>query len=142
MTSTMHSIPAGSPLLRRWMAIVMLFFIPLQGSWAAMHEYVEHSLGADSAETTLFHTHHHADADHDHHPGGAPDRDDASGRSHAAELNDGDTGHIHPGHVAFIASALAIPLSGPTCDRIGFEQPVYPSIPPRRLDRPPLLARR
>ena len=133
---------SGSPLWRRWLAIVLLVLMPLQVSWATMHEYVEHAQGADSAETALFHTHHHHDADHDHDLCGAPDHDDAGGLSHAADLDDGDIGHIHLGHSAFMVTALALPLSGPACDRIGFESPAYPSISLRRLDRPPLFARR
>lgn len=142
MTSPLHSMTSGSPLLRRWLAIVLLILMPLQGSWAAMLEYVEHFIGADSAEAALFHTHHYHDAKHGHGLDGALNQPDAGGLSHTAGLDEGDIGHIHLGHAAFMATALALPLDGPACDRIGFELHAYPSISPRRLDRPPLFARR
>lgn len=65
-------------------------------------------MGAEGTETALFHFHGHDDADHDH--GVSPDHDGPGEWAHAADLDDGDIGHIHLGHVAFMATAMSLHL--------------------------------
>lgn len=139
MASFSRPVIDRMPLARRWLAILMLVLLPLQFSLAAVHEYSGHHLIDGDADTPLFHTHGHlgdhaSSATHDHgHPA-----DQANG----ADPDDEDAGHIHLGHAQLLATALVIPSVNPGGSRSNFASQSYPSVSPRRLDRPPLSARR
>jgi hypothetical protein len=72
--------------MRRWLAILLMVFLPLQLSWAAVAGYCGHETGAAAA-----HIGHHDHVGHDHVSS------DALPDSEGAEPNpaDFDCGHCH-----------------------------------------------
>ncbi|HLA35025.1 MAG TPA: DUF2946 family protein [Rhodocyclaceae bacterium] len=119
-------------MIERWLAILLLLLIPLQMSFAAVHEYLEHA--TDVAESSIHqHSHSHVDSDSDHTAFDPPSGD---GDSH-----DDGFGHIHFGH-AHLVTAPSVVAASPLSNGIIDAAPAfYRSIPARRLERPPLHAR-
>jgi hypothetical protein len=81
--------------MRRWLAILMLTFLPFQFSWAAVAVYCGHESKAQSrteAQTSTQHVGHH---DHQHLGNvGTSQPSDPAGQNTAANF-DFDCGHCH-----------------------------------------------
>ena len=122
------SFDGGVALLtKRWIATLLLVLVPLQMSFAAVHEYVEHQPDASGA-VSILHTHHSASGDH------------ASHASSVGDAPDEGFGHIHLGY-AYPVSTPFVAFAGESAASVTNEPSSSSSISPRRLDRPPLRAR-
>lgn len=87
--------------MRRWLAILLLVFLPFQFSWAAVAGYCQHETGA-AAQHFGHHDHkHQADANQD----GSPDAKTLGGGI------DGDCVACHAGCTAAIFSIVTLPAT-------------------------------
>jgi hypothetical protein len=82
--------------MRRWLAILLLVFLPLQFSWTVAAGYCQHESDASSQ-----HLGHH---EHKHQATGGPDSNPAGGV-------DNDCGTCHAGCVMAIFADLDLPLA-------------------------------
>jgi len=76
--------------MRRWIAIVMLVFLPVQFSWAAVANYCGHETGAAAN-----HIGHHDHAGHSHATKDADPGDKGKADGTASGAFDLDCGHCH-----------------------------------------------
>lgn len=123
--------------MRRFLAILLMFLMPLQVTWAAaaaLHGHFD-----DDGTVSLFHYHddhdHHGDAHHD-------DGSDATGLT-GAEHHDVEhhEGHFHPVFTMFIVEpnvnlGLPLPDAHPPWPAQSFSSHIPPV-----FDRPPLALR-
>ena len=82
--------PLHCRAMRRWFAVLILVFLPLQFSWAAVANYCGHETGAAAD-----HIGHHDHVSHDHGSkvAGPGDKDKTDGPSSSASSF--DCGHCH-----------------------------------------------
>ncbi len=123
---------------RRWLAVLLLLLVPLQVSYAALHEYVEHQLISDGSEVPVLHAHGHESTVP--MTGDLPDGDHHGNSSVPADLPDGGFAHIHLGYAALILVPQVVAAGAASIIAMSEPDP-YPSATPQRLDRPPLRAR-
>ena len=111
--------------MRKWLAIVLLVFLPLQFSWAAVASYCQHETGAAAK-----HFGHHA---HQHK---AADGQDASPDPAKTLGGDPDCASCHAGCFSVLSGdvKLASPVS-PSLDT-GYPPEHLAAPPPERLERP------
>ena len=134
------SFDGGVALLtKRWIATLLLVLVPLQMSFAAVHEYVEHQPDASGA-VSILHTHHSASGDHASHASADLADHDADHASSVGDAPDEGFGHIHLGY-AHPVSTPFVGFAGESAASVTNEPTSSSSISPRRLDRPPLRAR-
>lgn len=86
--------------MRRWLAIFLLVFLPLQFSWAAVAGYCQHEADAASQHFGHHEHKHQANAGHD----GVADTKLTGGI-------DNDCGTCHAGCVVAILGAAGLPLA-------------------------------
>jgi hypothetical protein len=118
--------------MRRWLAILLLFCLPLQFSWAAMARYCGHEAG-----TAAHHIGHHEHVGHSHakHDGG-PHPDATPEAAMGSGLSDLDCGHCH----GYCAGMLEVAIAFVAQDHAG--RPTAPRTTPAaehvpaRPDRP------
>lgn len=119
--------------MRRLVALIIMFVVPLQFAWAAAVGVYGHA-GQDRSPAG-FHTHdvghdHHGDAHHDHK---VPD--DTQPQEHG---EDGHHGHVHPVFSSLLAH-FGLTLVEAVPDGPIMQPPSgFPSRTPPLLDRPPL----
>lgn len=110
--------------MRRWLAIFLLVFLPLQQGWAGVSAYCQHESDA-SANHLGHHEHHHQGAS-----GNDADIDSVNKGTHA------DCGVCHAASVAALVSSVKLAL--PSIDALVFpgapsllllEQPSEPERP-------------
>ena len=76
--------------MRRWFAILLLFLLPTQMSWAAVAAYCAHETGA-----AVDHVGHHDHADHAHAASPTEPADKPALDPDAGPGADADCGHCH-----------------------------------------------
>jgi len=121
--------------MRRFLAILLMFVMPLQVTWAAVASLHEHF---DNDET-VFLFHYHDDDHHDvaHHDDG----DDDSGLLAEDHHDDHHEGHFHPLFSMFVMEpSVNVGLPQPEAHSPGPVQSFSSHIPPL-FDRPPLALR-
>jgi len=111
--------------MRRWLSILLLVFLPLQFSWAAVGVYCQHETGTQAS-----HFGHH---DHQHQA--APDQKGGAVPDFSAGI-DNDCSACHAGccSLVFFGDAgfsLTGPAS-PTLTGYQFRLPAPPPYPPER----------
>ncbi|HRH71644.1 MAG TPA: hypothetical protein PLM62_01040 [Zoogloea sp.] len=122
--------------MRRFLAILLMFLMPLQVTWAAaaaLHGHFD-----DDETVSLYHVH-----DHDHYSVAHHDDGDEAARLLAADNHDADhhEGHFHPAFTMFVVEArLNIATPQPAIHPPWPLQSFSSHIPPL-FDRPPLALR-
>jgi hypothetical protein len=86
--------------MRRWLAILLIVFLPLQFSWAAAAVYCQHESDAGTQHFGHHEHEHHADAE----PDALPDSDLAGGIDH-------DCGPCHAGGVVALFADISLSLA-------------------------------
>lgn len=112
------------PRMRRWLAIFLLVFLPLQASWAAVTGYCQHESGAAAQ-----HFGHH---EHKHHSddGGSTDAKVLSGGI------DSDCAACHAGCVCALTGIAQFPVVLPAFEG-NLWRPSIPSSPPTAVPERP-----
>lgn len=111
--------------MRKWLAILLLVFVPLQLSWAAAASYCQHETG-----TSAKHFGHH---DHQHK---TADGKDASSNSVKTIGGDPDCASCHAGCLSALLGAVAIAsLADSSLDTAEYGARLT-SPPFERLERP------
>jgi hypothetical protein len=111
--------------MRKWLAILLLVFMPLQLTWAAMELYCQHESGAAAK-----HFGHH---DHQHK---TVDDTDASPDLNKYAGGDPDCAACHAGCASVLADTVTISLVvDSTLDAADYAVRVIPP-PFKRLERP------
>jgi len=88
-------------VMRRWLAILLLVFLPFQFSWAAVAGYCQHETGAAAQ-----HFGHH---EHQHHSDDAGSADSTDAKALSGGI-DSDCLACHASCVAALTSVVATPL--------------------------------
>ena len=111
--------------MRKWLAIFLLVFMPLQLSWAAVASYCQHETG-----TAAKHFGHH---DHQHK---AADGKDATPDPAKTGGTDPDCAVCHAGCASILPGVVTLPsLAPPSLDTDGYWAH-FSSPPIERLERP------
>jgi hypothetical protein len=114
--------------MRRWLAVFLLVFLPLQFAWAAAAGYCQHE--TDAAAQHLGHHQHQHDADGD----GVPDSPPLDG-------TDNDCGTCHAGGVVAIVADLDLPHGAGVAPAIAWSPGSLTSLPAAEPERPNWFAR-
>lgn len=116
--------------MRRWIAVLLMMFLPLQFTWAAVSAYCAHESGA-AARHFGHHDHQHADTLEGAAPGPT-----SPGMGSA----DPDCGACHLGCMALVQRALPIDLAPASLADAGARRSASPLPPSCRPERPKWLS--
>ncbi len=118
--------------MRRFIAIVLLLFLPLQAIWAAAEPYCQHEQTQGASQASLHvghHTHSHDHAAHsDNH--GAETADSST----ASPLIDHD--HHCCGSLTLLSAQLPMLIALPPADWVAAPVAAYSHVDTPRIERP------
>jgi len=112
--------------VRKWLAIFLLVFMPLQLGWAAVASYCQHETGA-AAQHTGHHDHQHKAVD-----GKAASPDPAK----AALGSDPDCAFCHAGCASAVLSDVAVAAPADAAQNTSDHRAHLTWPPSERLERP------